>query len=194
VRVFIAVPLSQAFKQALSDACATLRGSRPGLRWTRPEGMHVTLAFLGDIGERGLQGAIMASRGAVQAAAVAGMGAGFMLSARGLVTFPPQGQAAVIAAGIGDGATQTILMAEYVERELERIGAESGVPFRPRERRPFLPHITLARANRPGVIISADERATSVACSCLVNAIVLYSSELGNAGPRYEVLEWMALR
>jgi 2'-5' RNA ligase len=61
VRVFTAVPLSQAFKQVLTDACATLHGSRPGLRWTRPEGMHVTLAFLGDIGDRGLQGAIVAS-------------------------------------------------------------------------------------------------------------------------------------
>lgn len=153
----------------------------------------MTLAFLGDIDERGLQGAIMASRSAVQGAAVAGMEASFTLSARGLVTFPPRGPATVIAAGIGDGATQTVLLAEHVERELERVGVESGVPFRPRERRPFLPHITLARANRPGVIIPASERAIPIMCSCSVDTITIYRSSLDRAGARYEVLERIPL-
>lgn len=190
MRIFIALPLSVACRQALIDACAALRTARPGLRWVRPEQLHLTLAFLGDIDEGRLASVGLAVRRAVAERA----GADFVLRACGLATFPPRSRAAVLAAAIGDGAAEATLLADGIERGLERAGAEGGVPFRPRERRPYTPHITLARAGRPGVLLTAAERATPLACSCTIDVVTVYQSILDRGGSRYEALDRIPLR
>ena len=52
LRLFVAIELPPAVRAALSDAAATLKraGVDDGLRWVRPEGIHVTLKFLGATG------------------------------------------------------------------------------------------------------------------------------------------------
>ena len=99
----------------------------------------------------------------------------------------------MLAAEIADGAREIASLADAVELGLERIGAETGVPFRPRERRPFLPHVTLARARRPGIRVSPREPDIPLDCPCLFDSVVLYRSELRPDGPRYEALERIPL-
>ncbi len=190
MRVFIALPLSDACMQTLIDACASLRSARTDLRWARPGHLHLTLAFLGDI-----DGSRLASVGlAVRRTVAERAGADFVLRVHGLITFPPRNRAAVLAAAIDDGAAEATLLADGIERELQRAGAESGVPFRPRERRPYTPHITLARAGRPGVQLTAAERATPIACSCTIDTVTVYRSILDHGGSRYEALDRIPLR
>jgi len=86
-----------------------------------------------------------------------------------------------------------VALADGIERELERVGEETGLPFRPRERRPFLPHVTLARAGRPGISVSARELAVPLDCPWSVDTVALYRSDPGSDGPRYEALERMPL-
>lgn len=218
MRIFIALPLPDGFTSALAGAAAPLVRAAPGpaepgsagrarrpprLRPVRPDAMHLTLAFLGELDEAGLADAERAASEAVSAALAAGAAPGpargplrgpFRLSAAGILTFPTRGRASVIAAAIGDGEAEASALAAAVEDALERVGRESGRPFRPRERRPFVPHVTLARADRPGVALSAAERAaldasiaTDVA-ACVVDRLVVFRSVPGRAGSRYEAL------
>jgi|GEM_PF-242119 len=218
MRIFIALPLPDGFTSALAGAAASLvraapdpAGPRqagaarrpPRLRPVRPDGMHLTLAFLGELDGAGLADAERAACEAVSAALAAGAAPGplrgpvrrpFRLSAAGVLTFPPRGRASVVAAAIGDGATEASALAAAVEDALERVGRETGQPFRPRERRPFAPHVTLARADRPGVVLSASERAAlsasiaNAGAACVVDRVVVCRSGLGRDGARYEAL------
>lgn len=195
MRAFLALPIPLSCALALSDACAPLRAAAAGWRLIRPGDMHLTLAFLGDVDRRGAEGACLAARRAIGRAAPGAQGrrSGIDARARGLVFFPPRGLATVLAAGLGDGAREIAALADGIERELERVGAETGVPFRPRERRPFLPHVTLARARRPGIGVPARGLAVPLDCPCRLDTVALYRSEPGPGGPRYEALELMTL-
>jgi len=52
MRLFAAVHPSLRALEHLETAVDSVRGpGRPGLRWTPPEGRHVTLAFYGEVGE-----------------------------------------------------------------------------------------------------------------------------------------------
>ncbi len=208
MRIFIALPLPDGFTSALAGAAAPLVRAAPGpaepgsagrarrpprLRPVRPDAMHLTLAFLGELDEAGLADAERAASEAVSAAPAAGAAPG---PARGPLRGPFRLSAAgsVIAAAIGDGAAAASALAAAVENALERVGRESGRPFRPRERRPFVPHVTLARADRPGIALSAAERAAldasiaTAGAACVVDRLVVFRSVPGRAGSRYEAL------
>ncbi|MHA6617014.1 RNA 2',3'-cyclic phosphodiesterase [Pseudonocardia sp. DLS-67] len=52
MRVFVAVTPPAGALDELSSATAALRAGEPELRWTRPDKWHLTLAFLGEVGDR----------------------------------------------------------------------------------------------------------------------------------------------
>jgi 2'-5' RNA ligase len=51
IRTFIAVPIPDSLREVLSDTIFRLRDLYPEIRWVRPEGIHLTLKFLGNIAE-----------------------------------------------------------------------------------------------------------------------------------------------
>ena len=51
VRLFVALTPPADVIEALRTTTAALRELAPGLRWTRPEQWHLTLAFLGEVGD-----------------------------------------------------------------------------------------------------------------------------------------------
>ena len=48
MRLFLAIPIDRSILDALAGAAYKLRETRAPVRWVRPEGMHLTLKFLGD--------------------------------------------------------------------------------------------------------------------------------------------------
>ena len=48
MRLFIALPFSEAFRQVLLDGIRQLRDQSQGGNFTRPENLHLTLAFIGE--------------------------------------------------------------------------------------------------------------------------------------------------
>ena len=51
IRAFIAVDLPPATREAVEDVARRLQaGAVEGVRWVRPDGVHLTLKFLGTIG------------------------------------------------------------------------------------------------------------------------------------------------
>jgi 2'-5' RNA ligase len=145
-----------------------LRGGR-----VVPSGnLHVTLAFLGGRPARELP-AIVAALGA------AAVGArGIRLSVRGYRETRSVGMLA-----LGDEANRARALAERLFDELEAVRA-----YR-RERRPWLPHVTVLRFRDPPRL---DPPLPELGEVCPSDAAV-YSSVLRSDGARYEVLEAVPL-
>lgn len=133
VRVFVAVHLPAPQRAALEGAIALLQErGLTRVRWVRPEGIHLTLKFLGDI---------PASQVDAVTDAMYGIAVGpkpFRLELSSLGAFPNLNKARVLWCGIGGEMEQLSALQERTERALEPLGYR-------RENRPFAPHLTLGR-------------------------------------------------
>jgi 2'-5' RNA ligase len=183
LRLFVAVVLPAAWHEALAAAQEELRRAGLRLRYVRPEGIHLTLKFLGETPAARLR-AISAALGA---AAVGADACTIELSGAG--TFGPRRRPRVVWYGLAGELDGLAALQQRVE---ERLGA---VGFA-REGREFRPHLTLARvpddlppaeAERVGPAV--ERLRTRPAQPFRVEAIVLMQSRLGPGGARYTVLE-----
>jgi 2'-5' RNA ligase len=176
VRAFVALDLDEAIRESLEGLLTRLRSELRGVSWVRPEGMHLTLRFLGPSAPSALEAmkpklAAAASRCPPAAPAVSGLG-----------TFPDRGRVRVLWIDIGVPASILALQAEC-----ETAAVEAGFPPEPRA---FRPHLTLGRwrdgAPRPA-LPPVDLGAATV------TSLVLYRSDLHPAGARYTPLARFAL-
>ena len=133
LRLFVACELPDEVRRALGGIQDDLRRLGAGrLRWARPEGIHVTLKFLGAVEE---------SRVDQIAAALGSAIAPFELrlsASGGLGGFPPQAGLRVVWVGLEGDVEKLAALAGRVEAALAPLGF-------PPERRPFAAHLTLAR-------------------------------------------------
>ncbi len=144
VRAFIAVDISQEARAALADVINGLQQQGvSGVRWVRPEGIHLTLKFLGEI-DPGLVDGIMNALGR----AAQGTGA-FRLALSDIGAFPNTNNPRVIWAGLKGELGHLKDIQEKIDREVH---STTGLPM---ETRPFTPHLTLGRM---GNRASSDER------------------------------------
>lgn len=180
IRAFIAVELSEQVKQALTKLQGRLKSdSRAPVKWTDPEGTHLTLQFLGNI-DAAMTGQIAAA----MEAASRGIHP-FRLTVSGLGVFPGPARVRVVWVGLkGD--------VEILEQLQQRIEvALSPLGFKP-EARPFTPHLTLGRVReeaRPderqdlGKLIAGTK--DSIDSPLEVRAVHLFRSQLRPTGPIY---------
>ena len=122
MRLFVAIELSEEMKKSLEDIQGRLR--RMGIRgnYTRPENLHLTLAFIGEYSEpdKVLEAMSTLSIRPVE------------LRLQGLGSFGE-----LWWAGLEESAELYGLV-----RQLRLALAQAGIPF---DRKKFLPHITLVR-------------------------------------------------
>jgi RNA 2',3'-cyclic 3'-phosphodiesterase len=186
MRVFCAVELPASIRARAGEHIEALRRLAPEVRagWERPEKMHITLKFLGEIEE---------ARLTLLAAAAERTAQGFRpfdLSVEGAGAFPPRGPARVLWLGLKDSAGALALLQSRLEEEC----AESGFP---REARPFSPHVTIARLRKPAGarrLAALHEEKGFARAEFTVLDVVLIRSELGRGGSRYTELSRHALR
>jgi len=174
VRAFFAIDLGAAARGAARAALAQLRDAPGGdaVRWVRPEGLHVTLHFLGDIAF---------SQAAPLARSVGETVQGiepFRLELGGARRFPSARRPRGLALDV-QPAGSLVELAAAVGRGLLREGIAP-------ESRPFRPHVTLGRIRRGA---GPDPRGIAVAASTAVDEVVLFRSELSRSGARYTPLE-----
>jgi len=183
VRLFVALDLTRDVRARLEALQAALRTMPLPLRWARPEGIHLTLKFLGEVARERLD--------EVEAAleAAAPRHAPFLLEAEGVGTFPEAGPPRVIWVGVRDPSGAARALQESIEAELEAIGFA-------RERRGFTPHLTLGRAQGPG---RGDWRSFLERSSFgaperfAVGDYVLFLSRPGPGGTAYQALRRYSL-
>jgi RNA 2',3'-cyclic 3'-phosphodiesterase len=130
MRIFVALDLPEEVRQALAQFAAGLRACCAGARWTRPEGIHVTLKFIGETKTERVESIQTALAGVHSPHAVD-------LRFRGAGFFPDARRPRVFWAGVEASPNLTEL-ASAVEAALQPLGI-------PPETRPFAPHLTLAR-------------------------------------------------
>jgi len=143
MRCFIALPLPAEARAALALAADRVRAAWPDLKWTRPEGYHMTLAFLGDIDGA----AVECAKAAIDAASEANP---FELSFEGIGGFPPHGPWRVLVGLVEDDGAAAVVH-RIVNEALARHERAAGIPpLNPEwpDGRSFSPHVTIARAGR----------------------------------------------
>jgi 2'-5' RNA ligase len=136
-RLFIAIELPSSVLAHLAEVQDRLKNRTPPgtARWVNPDGIHLTLKFLGDVS--------VTKRGSLEhalATAVEGH-APFMLSTGGLGCFPNSNRPRVIWIGLGNQVKALAALRDDVERLTVPLGY-------PTEDRPFSPHLTLGRVRR----------------------------------------------
>lgn len=130
MRLFVALEIPKQTRDALRAMIAPFAPICRGARWSRPEGMHLTLKFIGEVSSEKAESirAELRAVGRFSPVEIAFRGAGF---------FPNARHPRVFWAGVEAGTTLAVLAAG-IERRLEPLGI-------PRETREFRPHLTLAR-------------------------------------------------
>lgn len=171
-RLFVAVPLPEGlfeFVRAAQESLPCL----PGLRLMREEQLHVTLAFIGEAPDSKVQAARAVVRSVPE-------GTGGEASIGGFLFLPSPGRARVVALNMLDDGGVFGRLYEHVMTGLETAGVTE------REKRPFRPHLTIARLRNPGPV---QPRSESGQAGFAVESVCLYKSELRREGAVYSVLE-----
>lgn len=189
IRSFIAIELPQEIKDGLASWQTELKlAGYTFIKWVAPEGIHLTLKFLGNIAMS------KASDIARALERVAAEFSPFRLEISGLGAFPNLKQPRVLWVGIGGQMEQLISLQQLVDKALISQG------FSP-EQRPFTAHLTLARIRESA---SPRERRSfgelmqktpfTAKYEMEVNNISLMRSQLFPTGAVYTRLNQIALK
>lgn len=186
MRLFIAMDVPEEIKGVISAALKDLKRSTEGVRWVRPENIHLTVKFIGDYEEEKLE------RLEDEVAKAALRSPRFTALLGGCGAFPSSAKARVIWVDMRKGAEEAAIAARKVDSRLGKIGIK-------RESRPFRGHLTLGRLKKPRNCSDVIERMEEDLQGLLempfdVQEMVLYRSILGSQGPTYIPLRHIELR
>lgn len=174
MRAFIAIELPESIREALAREQARFRGVCPDARWTRPEGIHLTLKFLGQISDDQVE---EVKKALGQLARFDK----FKVQAKGFGFFPNAKRPRVFWAGL-EAPPDLARLAAQVE------SATAAIGFSP-ENRAFSPHLTLARFNvpRPQPKLQAllAEQSEPTLGTFEVSEFFLWESKLSPRGAEY---------
>jgi RNA 2',3'-cyclic 3'-phosphodiesterase len=181
MRLFFALELPPPPREHLVRVQERLRPLLPRVSWTKGQNLHLTLKFLGEVDEARVPPVVEAARACPMKPV--------LLRPAGLSLLPPGRAFRVLAVALVEDEDLRTLHA-CLEERLETVGFE-------RDRRPYHPHITLARARNP---ISTSMRATLVdAITSLadpgpatVTGFALVQSRLHPTGPCYTAIQRFA--
>jgi 2'-5' RNA ligase len=177
MRLFTAIELPESVRETLVQCQNALRRTiDQRISWTRPENLHATLKFIGEVDDA-LSAQIIdalktiAARDAVKA------------SINGLILLPPRGPTRIVGAAISDAGGTLEAVFLQIESALEPYGIA-------RERRRFHPHVTLGRVReRVRIKVEVTELPWLREITIPVSEFVLMQSLGSPAGSSYKVLE-----
>jgi 2'-5' RNA ligase len=180
-RAFIAVEVDPS--EQLMAAMRELAQSRADLKMVRSHQLHVTMKFLGDTDE-----ALVDDIASSMASSVLGT-APFTMRLVGMGAFPSLSNIRVVWVGIEDGKLLGG-MADRLDQSLKALGFE-------RDRKGFVPHLTLARTRSPRNVANIQEIIRGNAATDYggypVTKLLLKKSVLSPQGPAYSVVREQAL-
>ncbi|NBB70244.1 MAG: RNA 2',3'-cyclic phosphodiesterase [Alphaproteobacteria bacterium] len=170
-RLFVALDLPRYHK----DAIEAIQRGLPDVRWTDPDTLHVTLAFIGEV-DNGVFKDAMEALSHVHTRP-------FALELQGLGHFPPRGPIRQLWVGVKLEPELARL-----QRRVVRALAEVGVKL---DKRKFIPHVTVARFRAPPPehrLQAYLQRHNLIKLPpTTVSDFHLYSSWLSSGGPHYEI-------
>jgi 2'-5' RNA ligase len=179
LRTFIAIDLPSNIRNRVSTLQETLARSAPDVKWVEDENLHLTLLFLGEVGDRDVLEVCRTTSKRCQSVAP------FTLTVEGAGCFGNPRRPRTVWVGVGEGAAEVIALHDTIEEGLLDLGC-----YR-REERQFTPHITLGRVKQDeGGDLAAmlQQKADWQAGTVEVREVLVMSSQLTPKGPVYAVL------
>ncbi len=174
MRAFIALDLPEPLHAALAEAQRSFRSAAPDARWSRPEGIHLTLKFLGEISDA-------QTKQVVESLTHLGPFDPFPVEIEGFGFFPQARKPRIFWAGITAPPALAELAAR-VEMAMEKIGFA-------REDRVFSPHLTLARfqvpRSQPALEAAVAARTATSLGKFEASEFFLFESKLSPQGSQY---------
>lgn len=179
VRTFVAIDLTEEIRESARQSLEILREAPGRLTIVEPENLHLTLKFLGEVDQAAIGGIVMALR--------ATNAEPFEITVGYAVCNHPR-RPRVIWCDVTDSG-ESAALARQVDDLLEPLGF-------PREKRPFRPHVTLARVKdlHPALTKEVERRIPREPLGrCLVSAVKLKKSTLTPGGSIYDDLAEVTL-
>ncbi len=177
MRLFVAIDLPESVRAAVAREQTRLRAvcaASRDIRWTRPEGVHLTLKFLGEVASTRLPGLTSALNG------LGGFDS-FEIKVGGFGFFPSARRPRVFWVGLEAPPA----LGELAKRV---VAAMAALGFPP-ENRPFQPHLTLARfeGSRPQPTLerALEQSGAGAFGRFTVSEFYLFESKLRPGGAEY---------
>ena len=182
MRLFIAIPLPDTFQNIIAKIQKSI-DKFGKLKLVKPENVHLTLKFLGDVNENKID------KINKRLSFLKNINT-FTISVRGLGTFPNVKRPRVIWMGTEKGFDEINELQKKIDSSLEDMG------FKKENR--FHPHYTIARvkfiAEKEKIEKFLKENTDLIFGEYTVDKIMLMESKLSPKGPRYYTIEEFHLK
>ena len=183
IRSFIAIELSPDIIGGIAGIQERLRSSGADVRWVKPDGIHLTLKFLGDIEEGDVDNIANCMKSSADGTSP------FTVEIKEVGTFPNLRNPRVLWVGVTENSSLSVLQSK-IEKTLKGIGF-------PRENRPFRPHLTMGRVKSPKLkdklIEALEKERTQELGTMPVEELILFRSDLRPGGAIYTRLRTVNL-
>jgi len=180
IRAFIAIKVPNLVRETVRNHQQILQRSGLGMRWVRPENIHLTMRFFGDVNRSALGEIHAAMTAAVQTVSP------FYLQVHELGVFPNLKRPRVLWLGIRDPVDRLVTLHDALSLELTSRGF-------PQEKRRFAGHVTIGRVkgrlNLERLSETVMQSSDLPGKAFLVEEIYLMQSELKPTGAVYKCLE-----
>jgi 2'-5' RNA ligase len=188
IRTFLAIDLPDEIKETLGKIQNRLKpligGATRNIKWTKPEGIHLTLIFLGYISSSEIVLVSETVKKNVEGVAP------FMLNLGSPGAFPTITRPRVIYLGLNGQTDILCSLQKQIATDLDEIGFK-------KEDRPFTSHLTLGRLKSafklPGIEEAFHKVMGLAKGNFIVNGLKLYRSDLRPDGAVYTTLEFFPL-
>ncbi len=179
-RTFVALPLDATIHARLESLHRKLKSLPADVKWVRPDSIHLTLKFLGNVAEPRICPVSQAIERGIR---------GFKpwtATVRKIGMFPTMRNPRIVWVGLDDSTNQLLTMQQRIESELAMLGFE-------KEKRAFTPHLTLGRVRSPRgkkelVTFLIDERESEFG-NLPIQRVLLFKSDLTPSGAVYTALQ-----
>ena len=186
MRTFLAIELPEEIRKEIANIQDHLKKNIHGvITWVRPERIHLTLKFFGNI-----SGDDVVNISRVVENSVAGVRP-FSLSVKAVGVFPDVMRPRVVWLGINGDVVPLLRLQKVMDQGFEDYGFK-------REERPFRPHLTLGRIKSPkgmiGLAAAVEKGGDFVAGEFKAERLTLFGSDLTAGGAIYTKLGWFPFR
>lgn len=179
MRTFIAIELGPVLGKRLEEVLVRLRKLAPDARWVKPDSLHLTLSFLGEMADAGVPAVGEAI------ARVAARHKPHTLRAQGSGTFGPFESPKVLWVALSGDLTALAALHTDLAAQLSALG------YKP-DFEKFEPHLTLARAKHPRGDAALARCAAAMSDEAFgempVTEVVLFHSLSGPDGMQYQAV------
>jgi 2'-5' RNA ligase len=179
MRTFIAIDLDEEIKKNISELLRKLDRGSKNIKWVKPQGMHLTLKFLGEVTKERICEVETVLKN------IAKEYRPFPLDLMGTGVFPPGSQSPRIL-WLGVRQSDTLIeIQSSLENKLEKLHF-------PKEKRTYHPHLTLGRVKIPhhleSILSILDQHRENEFGHMTVSRLTLFLSTLKPTGAEYTKL------